>query len=166
MLRSTGPPPGQPWSDVVAAGFFGGGGRSPLATLTWIMMSKTQMPAMVMVIRVNVSPALDPNGLDPPAPPKAPISPPPFPRWIRMVRISSRPRTMMTKFRMCEPTLTLLVNTGELRGGTAAPARPCGCRGRGSIGFPNRPGTPVGRDRRHETPEMGFLVRRVSCLQG
>src|SRR3954451_19822532 len=106
------------------------------------MMSRTQIPAIVMVIRVNVSPALDPNGLDPPAPPNAPISPPPLPRWIRMVRINNRPSRMMTKFRMYEPTLTLLVNTTKLRGGTAAPARPCGCRGKcqytadGPAGYP------------------------------
>ena len=37
--------------------------------------------AVTTVILVNVSPALVPNALEPPTPPKAPASPPPLPRW-------------------------------------------------------------------------------------
>src|SRR5262249_33411562 len=85
---------------------------SNLATFTWIMMSRTQMPAMVIVIRVNVSPALDPNGLEPPAPPNAPTSPPPFPRWIRMVRMSSRPKRMMIALSKWDQKITAIGTVG------------------------------------------------------
>ena len=47
------------------------------------MFRAIQTPAEIMVTRVNTSPALVPKALEPPAPPKAPARPPPFPRWIR-----------------------------------------------------------------------------------
>src|SRR5262245_50963026 len=89
-----------------------GRSASNLATLTWIMMSRTQMPAMVRVIRVNVSPALDPNGLEPPAPPNAPTRPPPFPRWIRMVRMRSRPSRMMSPLSRWDQKITAIGTVG------------------------------------------------------
>ena len=38
---------------------------------------------------VKTSPALVPKALEPPMPPKAPASPPPLPRWIRMMTIKT-----------------------------------------------------------------------------
>lgn len=55
--------------------------------LMLIMHNKIHTAATPMVIRVNVSPALVPNALWPPSPPKAPANPPPLPRWIRMIPI-------------------------------------------------------------------------------
>ena len=55
-------------------------------------MTSTQTPARHRVILTNWSPAREPNGLDPPAPPNAPASPPPLPRWISTISISNRPR--------------------------------------------------------------------------
>src|SRR5262245_36966542 len=49
-------------------------------TTTWIMVRMIQAPATPMVILVKVSPAREPNALDPPTPPNAPASPPPLPR--------------------------------------------------------------------------------------
>src|SRR5437588_3006592 len=51
-----------------------------------------------MVMRVKVSPAREPNGLEPPVPPRAPIRPPPLPRWINTRRIRNRPRMIRKKF--------------------------------------------------------------------
>src|SRR5262245_9092754 len=51
-----------------------------------------------MVILVNVSPAREPNALEPPAPPKAPARPPPLPRWISTSTIRNRPATPSTMF--------------------------------------------------------------------
>src|SRR6266513_3155882 len=51
-----------------------------------------------MVMRVKVSPAREPNGLEPPVPPSAPIRPPPLPRWISTSRIKNRPRMIKKKF--------------------------------------------------------------------
>src|SRR5205085_9957042 len=53
-----------------------------------------------MVMRVKASPALDPNGLEPPTPPNAPDRPPPLPRWISTRPIRNRPLTMTNRFRM------------------------------------------------------------------
>src|SRR3954466_4753242 len=69
-------------------------------TLTWVMMSRIQMPATTMVIRVKVSPALEPNGLEPPTPPNAPARPPPLPRWISTRPIRNRLVRMTKRFRM------------------------------------------------------------------
>src|SRR5437660_12077478 len=51
-----------------------------------------------MVRRVNWSPAREPKGLDPPAPPKAPINPPPLPRWIKISKIMNAPSGSRMKF--------------------------------------------------------------------
>src|SRR5262245_54827960 len=51
-----------------------------------------------MVMRVKASPAREPNGLEPPTPPKAPTSPPPLPRWIRTSRIRNRLRSSRMAF--------------------------------------------------------------------
>src|ERR1019366_5741113 len=51
-----------------------------------------------MVSRVNWSPAREPKGLEPPAPPRAPINPPPLPRWIRIKRIRNGPRISRMTF--------------------------------------------------------------------
>src|SRR5436853_1087323 len=50
-----------------------------------------------MVMRVKASPALEPNGLDPPTPPNAPARPPPLPRWISTSPIRNRPVRMIAK---------------------------------------------------------------------
>src|SRR5262245_63449162 len=63
---------------------------SYLTTLTWIMMTSIHTPANQSVILTNWSAAREPNGLDPPTPPNAPASPPPLPRWISTMNISSR----------------------------------------------------------------------------
>src|SRR5579885_3218214 len=52
-----------------------------------------------MVMRVKASPARDPKALEPPAPPKAPASPPPLPRWMRMSRIRNNPTSTRRMFR-------------------------------------------------------------------
>src|SRR5947209_13116339 len=110
------------------------------------MMSNTQIAAMVMVIRVNVSPALDPNGLDPPAPPNAPISPPPLPRWIRMVRIRSRPIAIMAKFNRFDRNVTWL-DTIVLRGVRPHRRVRAGAGEGNVIGRPGLPGNPETRTR-------------------
>src|SRR6516164_585599 len=51
-----------------------------------------------MVRRVNWSPAREPKGLEPPAPPRAPIRPPPLPRWIKINNIMNAPSGSSTKF--------------------------------------------------------------------
>src|SRR5215213_5502072 len=143
---------------------------SCLATLMWTMMSSTQMPAIVMVMRVNVSPALDPNELDPPGPPNAPISPPTLPRWIRMVRIISSARPTMTKLRTWEKKLAASTDTEDSDGTrvdrTRASVRVPGGKVYGAdAGRATWPAAlPQTRDKRHETREKAILVSRVSCL--
>ena len=75
-----------PWSEV--------GGSEPqpeavrrLVRTTRSMAMRIQIEAVTTVILVNMSPALVPNALEPPTPPKAPASPPPLPRWIRIRQI-------------------------------------------------------------------------------
>src|SRR5271166_4947181 len=53
--------------------------RRAVMTTSSMAMS-IQIDAVTTVIRVKVSPALVPNALEPPTPPKAPASPPPLPR--------------------------------------------------------------------------------------
>lgn len=53
------------------------------------MHSRIQTPAVAMVTRVNMSPALVPKALWPPMPPKAPVKPPPRPRWTSTSRIKN-----------------------------------------------------------------------------
>src|SRR5271157_1408383 len=53
--------------------------RRAVMTTSSMAMS-IQIDAVITVIRVKVSPALVPNALEPPTPPKAPASPPPLPR--------------------------------------------------------------------------------------
>src|SRR5262249_13292410 len=65
-------------------------------TSTTIIMA--QKAATMSVMRVNKSPAREPNGLDPPTPPKAPARPPPLPRWMRIMPIRIRPDRMTTPF--------------------------------------------------------------------
>src|SRR5439155_26952461 len=57
-----------------------------------------------MVMRVNWSPAREPNGLEPPEPPRAPIKPPPLPRWISTSRIKNKPMARTKKFN--KPAMT------------------------------------------------------------
>src|SRR5947208_16400812 len=66
-------------------------------TLTWTMSRKIQIAAVQIVIRVNASPAFEPNGLDPPTPPKAPARPPPLPLWIRTRPMRNRPSRITTR---------------------------------------------------------------------
>src|SRR5947209_6872657 len=77
------------------------------------MISKIQRPATTSVIRVNRSPARDPNALDPPTPPKAPDSPPPLPRWIKTRKISTNPKKITRIFRMVELHGIVGASTGE-----------------------------------------------------
>src|SRR5690606_799892 len=51
------------------------------------MHSRIQKQATTTVTRVNTSPALVPKALWPPAPPSAPVRPPPRPRWTSTSRI-------------------------------------------------------------------------------
>src|SRR6266849_807917 len=52
-----------------------------------------------MVRRVKASPAREPNGLEPPTPPKAPARPPPLPRWIKTRRMRNSPLRRMKTFK-------------------------------------------------------------------
>jgi hypothetical protein len=54
------------------------------------MQKKIQINAVIIVIRVKTSPALVPNALWPPAPPKAPAKPPPLPCWIKTSAIRNK----------------------------------------------------------------------------
>lgn len=54
------------------------------------MQKKIQTSAVMIVTRVNTSPALVPNALWPPMPPKAPASPPPLPCWIKTSAIRNK----------------------------------------------------------------------------
>src|SRR6478735_5540659 len=51
-------------------------------------------------MRVKASPALEPNGLEPPTPPNAPARPPPLPRWISTSPIRNSPVRITNRFRM------------------------------------------------------------------
>ena len=68
--------------------------------ITIIIKRMIQPMAKPTVILVNTSPALVPNALEPPTPPNAPASPPPFPRWIRMIPIRKNESKEMTTFKM------------------------------------------------------------------
>src|ERR1700690_2300568 len=86
-----------------------------------------------MVSRVNESPAREPNGLEPPEPPRAPIRPPPLPRWISTSRMRNAPSTNRIRFKgpgshdhaMCA---SLLRNCGEYRTGIIRRRPPGGKR--------------------------------------
>jgi hypothetical protein len=54
-----------------------------------------QTPAVAMVTRVNMSPAFVPKALWPPIPPRAPVKPPPRPRWTSTKRIKNTATTNM-----------------------------------------------------------------------
>jgi hypothetical protein len=45
-----------------------------------------QISTEIAVILVKISPAFTPNALAPPAPPNAPVNPPPRPRWSKMIK--------------------------------------------------------------------------------
>jgi hypothetical protein len=45
-----------------------------------------QSSTEIAVILVKISPAFTPNALAPPAPPNAPVNPPPRPRWSKMIK--------------------------------------------------------------------------------
>jgi hypothetical protein len=63
------------------------------------MQRMIQKAAEIMVIRVNKSPALVPNALWPPMPPKAPAKPPPLPRWMSIKTIKKIPVKIRTIIR-------------------------------------------------------------------
>jgi hypothetical protein len=77
-----------------------------LVMTTRIIAIKIQIAAVTMVILVNVSPALVPNALEPPAPPKAPASPPPLPRWIKIRQTRNRERRMIKVLKIAVNTPT------------------------------------------------------------
>jgi hypothetical protein len=52
-----------------------------------IRQNAIQIEAVMIVMRVKISPAFAPNALDPPMPPRAPASPPPRPRCTSTSRI-------------------------------------------------------------------------------
>ena len=57
------------------------------------------------VMRVKISPALTPNALWPPAPPKAPVNPPPRPRCSRIIPMMKKERMNSKEPKMyCERT--------------------------------------------------------------
>src|SRR5262245_35097893 len=78
------------------------------------MISSAQMAASQRVIFMNWSPARDPKALEPPAPPKAPAKPPPLPRWISTMNISTRLTRMMMMFRTTENQPAEANSTGLL----------------------------------------------------
>jgi hypothetical protein len=62
-----------------------------------IKQTAIQMDAVMIVIRVNTSPAFAPNALEPPMPPSAPANPPPRPRCTstsKIKKIANRDKTM------------------------------------------------------------------------
>lgn len=66
--------------------------REPLVLPTNLiasMQKKIQTNAVMIVTRVNTSPALVPKALCPPMPPKAPAKPPPLPCWINTKAIKN-----------------------------------------------------------------------------
>ena len=66
----------------------------PPRSFTDRIANKIQIVAAMMVTRVKVSPALVPNALWPPIPPKAPVSPPPRPRCTSTSRIRKSEMTL------------------------------------------------------------------------
>ena len=70
-----------------------------LVRTTMNIESKIQAMATPTVTLVKTSPVLAPKALDPPIPPKAPASPPPLPRWMRMRTIRNSVRMTITMFR-------------------------------------------------------------------
>src|SRR6202161_2711811 len=73
--------------------------------MTRIIAWAIQIAAVLIVTRVETSPALVPKALEPPVPPKAPASPPPLPRWIRTRQIRkievSTTRTLSKLVKRC-----------------------------------------------------------------
>ena len=61
-----------------------------LVRTTMSIESRIQAMATPTVTLVKTSPVRAPKALEPPIPPKAPASPPPLPRWIRMRMIRNR----------------------------------------------------------------------------
>src|SRR4051812_2545437 len=85
-----------------------------------------------MVTLVKTSPAFVPKALEPPMPPKAPASPPPLPRWIKMRQIRNREviakRTLRIPARIATSECPF---EGPWRcriSGHSATAKACGCR--------------------------------------
>ena len=73
------------------------------------MAMRIQTDAVITVIRVKMSPALVPKALEPPTPPKAPASPPPLPRWIRIRQIRKSETRMISVLKMAVRTPTGVV---------------------------------------------------------
>jgi hypothetical protein len=80
-----------------------------LVRTTSSMAISIQTDAVITVTRVKVSPALVPNALDPPTPPKAPASPPPLPRWINIKKIKNSEVRMIRVLKIVVSTPTSLV---------------------------------------------------------
>ena len=84
------PGPGDKPGSSGAVGAPSGPAVSVLSTpsnRTEAIHSRIQKTDAMMVTRVKVSPALVPNALWPPMPPRAPVNPPPRPRCTRINRI-------------------------------------------------------------------------------
>ena len=81
-------------------------GRFGWTILTMIIINRIQMAAMMIVKRVNLSPAREPNALDPPMPPSAPAKPPPLPFWMRTRRMRKMPMRRMNQFNKSRPRST------------------------------------------------------------
>src|SRR3954464_8561640 len=77
------------------------------------MLRTIQTEATTMVTRVKTSPDLVPKALEPPTPPKAPASPPPLPRWIRIRQIRNRQISTISVLRIAVKMAT----AGVLRSG-------------------------------------------------
>ena len=75
--------PVAPSAGLLAGGVFNSAPAAPsgpprwLAQYTAATQTAIQIAAVTIVMRVNTSPALAPNALEPPAPPNAPAKPPP-----------------------------------------------------------------------------------------
>jgi hypothetical protein len=80
-----------------------------LVVTTSSMAMSIQTVAVITVILVNVSPALVPNALDPPTPPKAPARPPPLPRWIKIRQIKKMEAMMISVLKIAVSTPTRVV---------------------------------------------------------
>jgi len=77
---------------ALAGGAFPNVWRGPLSlpiSLIANMQKKIQTNAVMIVTRVNTSPAFVPKALCPPMPPKAPAKPPPLPCWIKTKAIKN-----------------------------------------------------------------------------
>jgi hypothetical protein len=113
-------PAGEVRDELAGAAEPGGGAgfaelkASPLcfAHINAVKQTTIQIDAVMIVMRVNTSPALAPNALEPPIPPSAPASPPPRPRCTstnKIKKIARSERTMANN----GPMVSLLIGLAK-----------------------------------------------------